>query len=138
LDQSEVLGQPLETAKKIDADFTLLIREERVLRSEVSVYILIAYRRNRRDKVSERHPRNEDVKPSEAVRYPRSNRPIRVPVNLPSNLVAIAGHEPIPRITNERKRKEARKEPPVDLRLMPRISARAVLMLVHATFGVST
>jgi hypothetical protein len=28
LDKSEVLGQPLETAKKIDADFTLLIREK--------------------------------------------------------------------------------------------------------------
>src|SRR5262245_44784603 len=112
LDQSEVLGQPLEPAKKIDTVFTLPIRDERVLRSEVSVCLLIAYRRNRRDEVRERHPRHEGIKPSEAVRHPGSNRPICVPVDLTANLVAIAGHEPIPRVTNERKRKEARKEPP--------------------------
>src|SRR5262249_28340808 len=38
--------------------------------------------------------------------------PIRVPVHLTANLVAIAGHEPIPRVAHERKRKEAWKEPP--------------------------
>src|SRR5262245_21984618 len=42
LDQPEVLGQPLDTAKKIDADITLLISDERVLRAEVSVSIRIA------------------------------------------------------------------------------------------------
>src|SRR5262245_66266405 len=51
LDKSEVLGQPLKTANKIDADFTLLIRDESVLRSEVSVRILIAYRRHRHDEI---------------------------------------------------------------------------------------
>src|SRR5262245_9110882 len=96
LDQSEVLGQPLETAKKIDTDFPLPIRDERVLRSEVAVCLLIAYRRNRRDEGSERHPRHEGVKPREAVRYPRANRTIRVTVYLTSHLVAIAGHESIP------------------------------------------
>src|SRR5262245_34897483 len=63
-DKSEVLGQTLKTANKIDADFTLLIRDESVLRSEVSVRILIAYRRHRHDEVSERHAWNEGVKPS--------------------------------------------------------------------------
>src|SRR5262245_3246686 len=64
LDKSEVLGQTLKTANKIDADFTLLIRDESVLRSEVSVCIFIAYRRYRHDEVSERHAWNEGVKPS--------------------------------------------------------------------------
>src|SRR2546426_11029920 len=52
-----------------------------------------------------RHIRHEGVKPSKTVRYSGSSRKIRVTVNLTTNLVAIAGHESIPGITNERERK---------------------------------
>ena len=96
--------QVLEAADEIDANVALIGHDESRLRSEVFIGFGVWDRGYGFDEFAKRHVGKERVEACETIGNTWADGRTSKSVDLPPNLVAIARHEPIPWVPDERKR----------------------------------